>query len=402
MSAQMFSVGKSKLSDSKKAGADAASQALEQFKSSKAKLALVFATASYDQKELLKGIKDIVGNIPLIGCSGEGIITYGAGSDESGFAVGVMLFKEDDSTSIETFKSKGLKKDSTKCGKEIAKSVLKEYQGNNALLLIFADSMTINTTHVLKIFNKEFLKKDILVLGGTAGDMMKFKKTYQYFNGDVYEDTIVALLFQGNFDLEWMVSHGCQSVGLKQIVTASCENSLQEVDGKPTWEEFRGYLPDNPKDFKAEDAFHLCVGELYVDEETKKEELIIRMPVGMDKKTGAVQFSTEIPKNTTIHFTRRDPNVIAIKAIESFKALLDQNKKKEILAVFQFDCAGRGRVIYGESLNQMVIKPLQEMIGKEVPWIGFHTYGEIAPLKPNLIPVFFHNFTIVLGIVFKK
>jgi hypothetical protein len=257
--------------------------------------------------------------------------------------------------------------------------------------------MTANITKTFTAMRKA-IKRKVLVLGGTAGDMMKFQQTCQYHNGKVYMDSVSAVYVEGNFTIDWLVSHGCEEIGLEQKVTKIDKNSIVEIDDQPAWESFRKYLPGEPTDFKAEDAFHLCIGELH-DLKKLGNKLIIRMPVGLETKIGAVKFSVEIPQGCMIHFTRRDPQIIAERAITDFKDLLARNKGKKVIAVFQYDCAGRGRVIYGNKLNEMLIKPIQNLLPSNTPWIGFHTYGEIAPIGDT---VFFHNFTVVLGVLFDK
>jgi small ligand-binding sensory domain FIST len=61
--------------------------------------------------------------------------------------------------------------------------------------------------------------------------------------------------------------------------------------------------------------------------------------------------------------------------------------------VLQFDCAGRGRIIFGDHATETVVTPIQDVLGHDLPWLGFHTYGEIAQLagKP-----YYHNYTVVL------
>lgn len=416
----IIATGKSIIGDPFEAGIDAAQQALKKLNGATPKFALIFASAGYDQDKLFGGINQIIGNIPSSGCSGEGIITS-EGSDEGSSVLGIMLFAGD-KLNFANFLSTGLKTNSYKCGIEIAEKFNKYCESSGLLpskckyeegitnkqcgiadvyqgsLMIFPDSMTANITEIFQAF-EDTLKFDPLVLGGAAGDMLKFQKTYQYHNGKVYTDAVSAVYISGAFKIDWLVSHGCEEVGLKQVVTKANKNSIVEIDNKPAWEEFKKYLPGNPTDFNAEDAFHLCLGELHHLNGSCKDQLIIRMPVGINKQSGAVKFSVEIPVGTEIHITRRDPQIIADRVISALKELLERNKNKKILAVFQYDCAGRGRVIYGKDFYCVVFEPLRKLVGPDVPWIGFHTYGEIAPICGK---VFFHNFTAVIGILFDK
>ena len=61
--------------------------------------------------------------------------------------------------------------------------------------------------------------------------------------------------------------------------------------------------------------------------------------------------------------------------------------------VLQFDCAGRGKVMFGACAAREIIEPLRAEIGQRVPWAGFHTYGEIAATEHGLD---YHNYTVAL------
>jgi len=396
MSDTIIGVGKSNLGNADQAAKEASQIAIEKLKGKKALFALIFATAGYDQEQLMQGFSTILGNIPMSGCSGEGIITP-SGSDESSCIVAVMLFAGTQ-LPIYNFIASGLKENSYQCGEALAEAVNKYHTNGKETLMIFLDSMTANVTKVLEALEKK-LAWNPLIIGGTAGDMMKFQKTYQYHNGKVYTDTITAVMLPSDYKVDWLVSHGCEEVGLEQKVTKTDKNAIVEIDNQPAWETFRQFLPDNPETFKGEDAFHLCLGEIKQCETPYGEQLIIRMPVGMDKTTGAVKFSVEIPRGCPIHLTRRDPEVIAENVLAAFKNLLARNQNKKVLAVFQYDCAGRGKVIYGHNVNNLLIKPVQQLLPADTPWIGFHTYGEIAPIGNK---IFFHNFTAVIAVLFDK
>jgi small ligand-binding sensory domain FIST len=61
--------------------------------------------------------------------------------------------------------------------------------------------------------------------------------------------------------------------------------------------------------------------------------------------------------------------------------------------VLNFDCAGRGKFLIGSEMAKREVGSAQEILGKSVPWLGWYTYGEIAPVgKRN----YFHNWTSVL------
>lgn len=114
-------VGESKKVDSFEAGKEATKLALEKGKISKPNFCLIFSTVGYDLKDLLYGIREVVNDTPLIGCSGEGIITQN-GSNEEIYGVGVMAF-ESDEISFHCARGEKLKENSKEAGIKIGKTL---------------------------------------------------------------------------------------------------------------------------------------------------------------------------------------------------------------------------------------------------------------------------------------
>ncbi len=382
-------VGISSEKESFAAGCEAAQQAIKQMGQTRADLALVFATIGYKQETLLAGIRTITGDTPLSGCSGEGIITQ-EGADEGTYAVAIMLFASDQVT-FDTFLVEGLKEGSREVGLRLAHA-LGECK-NGKVLLVFPDGLTVNSTQFLHALESNLLYP-IKIAGGTSGDNMKFAKTYQYHNGRVASDAVSAVLISGPIEVDIAVSHGCQPIGLERTVTKSDANIVHEIDGRRAWDVFTEYMEGSPEDLSQIDLARLSVGEILVSDETSAyHPLIVRSPLGLNRETGALQFFTEIPVGTKFQMVRRDPISIRKSVSTVSQQIAGHHADKNLLAALQFDCAGRGRVIFGEKTNEIAISPLQEKIGKNVPWIGFHTFGEIAPVGEK---TYFHNYTVVI------
>jgi hypothetical protein len=397
----LIGVGKSNLGDAKEAGAEAVKKALQQLKGAQPTFAFIFASAGYHQDELMAGITAVLGNVPSSGCSGEGVITP-EGADEGSAVVSVMLFSGN-KIKFNNYLLENFKDDSALCGKEIAlkfNDTCKKEKlsaANNGTLVVLPDSLNGNITVLLRALSANI--KDVpLVLGGTAGDLMQSKKTYQYHNGKAYSNAISAVHFWGDYDFDWLITHGCEEIGVEQTVTKADKNNIIKIDNKSAWDTLREFVPRKPTVFKPEDAFHYCLGEVIDFPAPVGTQLLIRTPMTANLETGALQFSVEIPEGTRVHLTRRDPQAIADNVLAEFKKLLDRNKDRKVLAVLHFDCAGRGQVIYGNDLNGMIFTPLQKML-PGVPWIGFLTYGEIAPINKQIL---YHNFTAIIALLFEK
>jgi hypothetical protein len=97
--------------------------------------------------------------------------------------------------------------------------------------------------------------------------------------------------------------------------------------------------------------------------------------------------------------TRRDPDRIRRSVMKSANELAARRPRQRPNLVLHFDCAGRGRIIFGERATEMAITPMQEILGRDVPWLGFHSYGEIAELGGT---AYYHNYTVVLLAVYDR
>ncbi len=384
-------VGQSSKREDFQAGREAAQRAFEQMGREKADLVLVFATVGYDQRKLMEGIKDVTGNTPLSGCSGEGIITQ-HGSDEGSHAVAVMAVHSQEMT-FRTFQIGRLSQRSRECGLELAAQLSRISSIEDKLLLLFPDGLKVNCTQLLSALETN-LRFPLKIVGGTAGDVGRLMGTYQYYDGLVNSDAVSAVLVRGEVSLEIVAGHGCEPVGVERIITRAQGNRVEEIDGIPAWAVFKEYLDGDPESLHAEDVVHLCIGEKLPENESYTyNRYIIRTPLGLDNKTGSLFFPTEISPGTKIQMTRRDPQKIAENARLLAQQIKSRHPDQKPVAVLQFDCAGRGRVLFGERINELTIHPVQNILGKTIPWIGFHTFGEIAPLTGA---TYFHNYTIVL------
>ncbi len=51
--------------------------------------------------------------------------------------------------------------------------------------------------------------------------------------------------------------------------------------------------------------------------------------------------------------------------------------------VFQFECATRGKTMLREQEKLQFLRQLRQSVGRDVPWAGFYTIGEIGPVEEH-------------------
>ena len=389
-------IGRSEARDPMTAGHDAALAACGGLGGS-ADLCLVFATSGYDQTGVLAGVAQVAHGARIAGCSGEGVIA-GPVSDESEHAVAVMAIRSE-TLGFETFMIEGYADDPRAAGARLGAQVRSAARGDEIGLLVFPDGLVGNCTDFLAALDPS-LPAGLPVAGGTAADALLLERTWQYHDTRAVSEAVAAVLMRGRGRLEIAVSHGCSAIGLERTITRAGGGWLHEIDGRPAWSVFKEYLDGDPQDLNVEGIPRICIGQPLPDLVAHEyEPFIIRAPLDLDRDTGALFFpGGGLVSGAAVRLTRRDP----IQVRRSAEACAERIRGRSTAAgpafVLQFDCAGRGRVLFGSCAADEIVEPLQRVLGRSTPWVGFHTYGEIAPIADR---TYYHNYTVALCAVFE-
>lgn len=390
--------GSSRRPDARLAGREATLAACESFGGAAPQQLVVFAASGYPPAELLAGIREVAPEASITGCSGEGIITQN-GSDERERTVGVLALRSD-TLRFDALLTHGYAEDPAAAGSALARQVLALGRTDAFALLVFPDGLTGNCTDMLHALQAE-LPAGIAIAGGTAGDALTFERTLQFRDEEFAQGAIAALLVSGAGRLDVAVSHGCVPIGLERHVTSAGGGWVREIDGQPAWSVFRQYLEGDPEDLNTEGAIHLSVGEPLPDGAAAEyEPYIIRTPMGLDRESGALFFpGGGLETGSVMRLTRRDPQRVRESACNCAERIAGRHRNESPAFVLQFDCAGRGKQLFGSRTTDAIVTPLQEVLGTSVPWLGFHSYGEIAPIAGRAC---FHNFTVALCALYES
>jgi len=391
-------VGVSHHRNPRRAGAEAASSALQAAGVAQPDFVFVFAAVGYQQAVLLEAVREVTQYAPLCGCSGEGIIVQDK-HDESSFVVGVMVVRSDELRFV-VGKAGHLKEDAQKAGVTIGQAVAPLVEADSLALLLFADGLTCNFDRLLSGIEQYLPSSSSLpILGGFAADNWAAQQTFQYVNGDIFSDGVAWALLSGDAQVASVVNHGCIPIGARRTITRCAGNVIFEIDDIPALDVFKEYLNDDELENWALTVANLCLGFKAPSYFAEYDEYLIRFLPAKDDTTGSVTIPTEVVEGTSVWFTRRDYEKIARGVEQMTEELVQQIGGQRPLLVLQFDCAGRGKAIFREEQKQQLLHVMQEGLGRDVPWLGFCTYGEIGPVGGHHC---FHNYTAVLMAIYAK
>lgn len=386
-------VGRSGHWNSAAAGREAAKAALAALEGRKPLVVLVFATVGHDQDALLGGVTEVTESAPVVGCSAEGVITQ-RGSEETSHAVAVAALASDDARPsaffAETFFVGDFARDARACGRALAQQI-QDRDRKGRLLVLFPDGIRGNCTELVRSI-EEAMPYPLAIIGGAAGDLLTFEKTFQYHAGRAQTGGVAALLLGGDFVPEIAVTHGCDRIGTERVVTRAENGFVCEIDGKPAWSFFQEYLA-NAETLEAAHRAHLLLTERIPASDPEFDAFTVRVPTQLDASTGALYFAAGIATGTRVQVARRNAEKVCERASAAAVRLSERHPGVVPALILHLDCAGRGALLFGPDTTARLIEPLQRHFHESVPWMGMHTYGEIAPVAGQ---TFFHNYTGVL------
>ncbi|HMK57207.1 MAG TPA: FIST N-terminal domain-containing protein [Dissulfurispiraceae bacterium] len=379
------------------AGRRAAADAMMHAGTEKPDLVIVFATVGYDQRALIRSIREATSGAPLSGCSGEGIITRDTVA-ETNFGVSVMALRSDE-LRFHSFFVTDIGRDISKAGKKLAADIGPHLAADNIACFLLADGLVFNFDPFLAAFQQTLgLERPLPLFGGLAADNWASKKTYQYHDDQVFSEGISCILMSGSGKVAWGVNHGCVPVGTERTITRCSGNVIYEIDGLPALEALKEYFDENWKNEWNKTSLNLCLG-FKAPEQFRQhyDDYIIRYMMGKDDSDGHVKIQSEVSDGDRLWMVRRDKELILNGVRKISMMINEQMGGRKPKFVLHFECVGRGKVVLREQEKLEVIRSLQKDVGDGIPWMGFYTYGEIGPVSYCNS---FHNFTSVVAAIY--
>src|ERR687898_1352630 len=189
-------VGMSRHHNPNVAGREAAEQALKKAGVSKPDFVLMFGSIGYDQRSLVRAVRESTGGAPLTGCSAEGTIN-GDDADESNFSVVVMAISSEELRWTNGLAT-GLRTDSRAAGQQVARDLSSDLGADAVGLFVFPDGTTVNFDDFFAGLEGNLPSDRFLpIWGGGASDNFAMRQTYQYCNDEIASDGVAYTLLSG-------------------------------------------------------------------------------------------------------------------------------------------------------------------------------------------------------------
>lgn len=390
----MAYIGISDDTDSEKAGREAACLAKNQSKNKETiSWVLAFCGGRHEPDSVLAGIRSELGDVAIYGGATAGIITNDS-LGYTGYECGLAAFTSA-SPAPGLVVNNNLKAGEFKAGEEIGLA-LDELTNEGDTVLIFYTNLRSTPPPVLYTGSKLMdgvyagLKKDTLniVGSGLVGDFT-FSPSFVFDGCGVVKHSVIGIILPGELTPHTTIMHGCKPISSFKEITRIDGPVLYELDGCPATEIFSEMLGIDSKDIcNSKIPFIVTLGKKYGEPYAPFNEqmYVNRLVIDANPEEGSVTiFEADFQQGDMVQVMSRD-NQLMVESVDKGTAeLLETVDPGNAEFALYIDCAGRASSFSGSETEEADV--VRKTIGESIPFLGFYSGVEIAPLLGRSRPL---------------
>ncbi|MEL7050948.1 MAG: FIST N-terminal domain-containing protein [Cyanobacteria bacterium J06634_6] len=346
---------------------------------------ILLAAVDFDHAVILRHIRDIYPEITLVGGTSVGEMSSTMGFQQDSLTL--MLFSSDEVTFRAGYGSNVSADTTAAATAAIEQALADSGQTVKDMKLCYSLCEALKVDGAALVSDlRVATKQQVPIFGGLTADDYQFAHTYQFFNDEVLEDTVVVLAFFGELKVSFGVATGQKPTGPKATITKSESYTVHEIDHQPARNFYAPYFGKEEVRVARSGAF---TGPLAVYE-PGEINFYVRAPNGGSKEDGSVSYFGNVPEGSTVQITDTDRESLVQSAQDAFSKAKFAYPGKEPRAVIMTSCVSRMKNL-GMQVNKEH-EVVEAIAGTNLPNIGFYAYGEISPFSETSA-TYFHNET---------
>lgn len=254
--------------------------------------------------------------------------------------------------------------------------------------ILLADGLLFNVESMLDAAREAF-GPSFLMVGGMAADQWRFKGTYQFYGTKILSRQAPFLLIHGDLALSTAIGTGWKAIGSHGVVTRAKRSVVYEIDNQPALDFFQKVLG---KDVIPSNELPVAVYS-----PSDEFQYLRTCFEQVDLESGALIFAGRIPVGYKVRMTVVDRDSLIQGTFSAARqAMRSYPSAGPPALALCFSCSAR-RALLGSRTPEEAAA-VQQILGQDVPMIGFYTYGEISPSQPQGISqVHNETFTLLLA-----
>ncbi len=261
-----------------------------------------------------------------------------------------------------------------------------------SLVFAFPDGITGRHTRFLQGL-QSVLGDQFPIVGGVAAEHLTFARTYEICQKDALCGGAVIVALRGTVHLATAARSGFQAEGMPRTCNRTQgEHLILEMNGAPASQIYKDFLGENPPSGAMMGIeFPLMV---VVDSTAQSQDAhtVIRVVRQVDEATAGLLLGGDIAEGSVVRLTHASRDRLLQGTRDA--VLEARSKLPSPDAVFLFGCAGRKLILGTSYQDEMQI--VCELLGADVPKVGFYTYGELSPVNGRTM---YHDETFTLALL---
>jgi hypothetical protein len=416
MKKQPFIVAHSTQKDTRKA-MDEVLQVLDD----QVQFALLYVDEHYDADRIVSEMNRRFPHLAWVGCTTSGEITS-SGLQEEGIA---LMACTDMALQVKVAFAANVKNHPEEAAKLLAKQ-LKDPRFDavpHHAVIVHTPGFTVQESgweHKLFPQLQKLLGTEVALVGGSAGDNLKFLGSRVLSSKGAHEDGVVALRLGGQRKMAATVCHGYKPTSKTATVTRSKNNEVIELDGKPASRRFAelvgasekdmltgvslvkmgGFLPKKltalgqkfgmtPKRMIKELPFYKYSVQYPFGRKVEGTEHYSTYFAKLIQDGGSIEFYGDMPVGTKLTLMERDDALFLSAESKALKTNQEKLGGKSVANLI-VECAGR-KILLEDKIEDVFQQATKV---SNAPTIGFYAHGEQGSFDAD--PVSCNNYSVMV------
>ncbi|MCO1604279.1 sensor domain-containing diguanylate cyclase [Desulfosporosinus nitroreducens] len=327
------------------------------------KLLIYFASSNFDQDRLSNSMQKAFKDCIVFGCStaGEIVNRHFLKNSVVAMAFNSKIFSDAKVEVIEQMSENLSVEAAFKSFEQYYQESSYKMEASRYVGLVLIDGISMKEENVMDQIGN---RTNVYFIGGSAGDDLKYSKTFVYANGKAYTDSAVLVLLKMNVDAEFGIIKTQSFKALDHVLIA---NKVNEATREVI-------------EFNNRPAISAYASAVHASSVEEAQNYFMSNPVGLVIGENNILVRTPLLRNgTSIQFACKILEGMEVKLLESTNIIEDtknalekkMNEFGKIEGIINFHCIMRTLELEKKNL----VKEYGELFSG-VPTIGFSTYGE--------------------------
>ncbi|MGJ8623353.1 MAG: FIST signal transduction protein [Yoonia sp.] len=347
--------------DSAVAATEALDMAVARLDGQAPQAALVYAAVDQDLQQVTGTLRARFPDLLIAGCTTDGEIAGGEGFLEDSLVI--MAFASD-TLDFAVGIGQGAIGDPAQATADAVAMARAGSSKDPSLCIAMLEGLGTNI-HDLAGGLQKAIGAGVPVVGGAAGDQLRFEGTQQLCNDVVTSDAVVVLTIHGPLSISSGVATGYTPLGQPHTLTKADGAVVHQIDNRPAADLYADYL-QQPSIFYP----------LAVRDESRKS-LVLSSPLNFDAETGALHLVNPVAEGSIVQLATASRQEIVDAASNAVGQAAAGFDGKPVDAALLFSCAGRRATLGTRTVEEY--DSVRAIVGEDVPTIGFYCYGELGP-----------------------